>query len=83
LKELALSYWQQTERLSPGPDAVEDERSIFHKTILEMANMLLNDQSFQTTMQKEGVNVAENAIIESVLMVETVLDIEDSNNNNQ
>lgn len=83
LKWLALSYWQQTERLFPGPDAIEEEKNIFHETIFEMANILLDDQQFQIAMEKEGVNAVENAIIESILMVETVLDIKESNNNNQ
>jgi len=48
-----------------------------------MANILLNDEGFQRAMEEEGVDAVENAIIECVLMVETVLDIDESNNDNQ
>ncbi|OQA83549.1 MAG: hypothetical protein BWY29_00205 [Microgenomates group bacterium ADurb.Bin238] len=83
LEHLALSYWERTKRLKPSPNAVEEEKYVFHNIIFQMANILLNDEGFQRAMEEEGVDAVENAIIECVLMVETVLDIDESNNDNQ
>ena len=46
-----------------------------------MANILLDDLNFQGAMAKIGANPEENAIIESILMIEVVQDIEEETNN--
>jgi len=82
LKQLALGYWEQIKELtSSSLHPLEDESTIFSDTVLKMAQILLEDENFQSTMKKVGVNAEENAIIESVLMVETVLDVETDDNN--
>lgn len=82
LKYLALDYWKQTEGLSPNdPYVLEGEDFIFSSTVLEMANILLEDDNFQKAMSKMNANQEESAIIESVMMIEVVLDIEEENKN--
>ncbi len=83
LKELALGYWEKTGKLlSDDVDIVEEENLIFSSTVLEMAKILLEDKNFQAAMSRVGTNSEENAIVESVLMIETVLDIEEESNKN-
>ena len=84
LKELALGYWQSIKNLSPDDiDAVSKENSIFNRTVLDLSNILLNNQSFQKAMLISGADPEENAIIESIFMIETVFDDQEEDNNNE
>jgi hypothetical protein len=81
IKRLALDYWEQIKDLtSSNTNLVEAESAIFLDTVVKMSEILLEDDNFQLAMGKAGVNPEENAIIESVLMIEVVLDVEEEIN---
>lgn len=79
LKELALGYWKEVERLEDNPNAISLEEELFDCTVINIANILLDDTTFMKAMRQEGTDPINNAIIESFYMLEVVLDIENSN----
>lgn len=77
LEHLAMGYWQHIGVLTHGPAAAEEERIIFVNTVIEMAEILLDDGIFQRAMSQVGAKMEENAIMESILMIEVVQDIKE------
>lgn len=71
LKKIALCYWEFLDEIVTGAgDFRVQEEERFDLTVLAMSRVLLNDPTYSQAMAKAGVDPYDNAILESMKMID-------------
>lgn len=75
LERLARAYWEKTANANQVSDPQAYEEAILSATVIEMSDILLESDIFVSAMALKDANLLDNAIIESLAMIDIVPDL--------